>query len=99
MGPFCTTFWETHGLSRGWYSTGPQPEEADKALHKKIQEARQGAMELFYISWVLPNPSTMQAHLAEIALEFPGCVMMCLKCLIQCLAGHGQDQDARGAKV
>lgn len=22
----------------GWYSTGPQPEEADKALHKKIQE-------------------------------------------------------------
>lgn len=24
---------------QGWYSTGPQPEEADKALHKKIQEA------------------------------------------------------------
>jgi len=22
----------------GWYSTGPQPEEADKALHRKIQE-------------------------------------------------------------
>lgn len=56
-------------------------------------------MALFYISWVLPNLSTIQAHLAEIALEFPGCVMMCPKCLIQCLAGHGQDQDARGASL